>query len=151
MRHRGRLHWLWLAAALPLQAAALDAPQTLGVHTFSVHSASGYNGVNPGLYALWGNGVAVGAFHNSYRRNSIYAGWLWSIDRDQRFGVLLGAATGYGETSEKMLLAPIVAPSVRFELKRGAYARLSLFPDPRQGAVQVLHLSFEWTLDPPRR
>lgn len=143
--------WLGLAVAWPVAAAALDAPQTLGVHTVSVHSASGYNGVNPGLYALWPNGVAVGAFHNSYRRNSAYAGWLWSIDRGQRFGVLLGAATGYGDTREKMLLAPIIAPSVRWELQRGVYARLSLFPDPRQGAVQVLHLSFEWTLDPPRR
>lgn len=121
------------------------------MHTVSVHSASGYNGVNPGLYALWPNGVAVGAFHNSYRRNSVYAGWLWSIDKEKRFGVLLGAATGYGDTSEKMLLAPIIAPSVRWELKRGTFARVSLFPDPRQGAVQVLHLSFEWTLDAPRR
>lgn len=116
-----------------------------------MHSASGYNGVNPGLYALWPNGVAAGAFHNSYRRNSVYGGWLWSIDREKRFGVLLGAATGYGDTSEKMPLAPIIAPSVRWELRRGTYARLSFFPDPRQGAVQVLHLSFEWTLDPLRR
>jgi hypothetical protein len=130
---------------------ALDAPQTVGLHTLSAHSASGYNGVNPGLYALWPNGAALGAYHNSYRRNSTYVGWLWQIDRANRFGVLLGGATGYGSTTERMPIAPLVVPSVRWEPSRGMYARLSFFPDPRKGAVQVLHLSFEWTLAGPAR
>lgn len=130
---------------------AMDAPQSFGMHTVSVHSASGYNGTNPGLYLLWPSGVTLGAFHNSYQHDSAYAGWLWRIDAANRFGVLLGAATGYGSTTERMLLAPIVAPSVRWAWGSGMSARISLFPDPRKGAVQVLHLSFEWTLDRPER
>jgi hypothetical protein len=139
--------FLLVCLALPASALAFDRPETVGLHTVSVHSAPGYNGTNPGLYLLWPNGVAVGAFHNSYRRNSAYVGWLWRIDDANRFGVLLGAATGYGSTRENMPVAPLLVPSIRWALGNGMSTRLSLFPDPRQGAVQVLHLSFEWALD----
>lgn len=139
------------AIAWPAASAAMEMPQSVGLHTLSLHSDSGYNGVNPGVYAVWPNGVAGGAFHNSYERTSAYAGWFWHIDSAQRFGVLFGAATGYGSTTEKMLLAPLVAPSFRWALHDGMSARLSWFPDPRQGAVQVFHLSFEWAWNQKRR
>jgi hypothetical protein len=137
---------LLLALVSPGSAFPLDSPQSLGVHTVSAHSASGYNGSNPGIYLHWRGGVTIGAFHNSYRRGSAYAAWLWHADDAGRFGVLLGAATGYGSTSESMPLAPIVAPTLRVPISTTASARVSLFPDPRKGAVQALHLSFEWAL-----
>jgi hypothetical protein len=140
------LRILLVCLAVPASSFALDRPESFGLHTVSVHSAPGYNGTNPGVYLLWQNGVAAGAFHNSYGRNSTYAGWLWRIDNANRFGVLLGAATGYGSTSERMAIAPLLVPSVRWGWDNGMSARVSLFPDPRHGAVQVLHLSFEWAL-----
>ena len=135
----------------PTWSKALEAPQSIGLHTLSVHSASGYNGINPGVYAIWPNGVTGGAFYNSYERNSVYAGWLWRFDAAQRFGALLGAATGYGSTTETMVLAPLVAPTFRWAWNDGMSARVTWFPDPRRGAVQVLHLSFEWAWNKPVR
>lgn len=139
---------IWLLALLPLKCLALEAPELIGLHTVSVHSASGYNGVNPGVYLHWRNGVTAGAFYNSYEHTSTYVGWLWHIDKANRFGVLFGAVTGYGSTAERMPLAPLVAPSARWAVNDNLSARISLFPDPRQGAVQVLHLSLEWSLGP---
>ena len=140
-------HTLLLALVWPGTVIAMDPPQSVGLHTVSKHSAAGYNGVNPGVYLHWANGVTLGAFRNSYEHDSAYAGWLWRIDRDHHFGVLFGAVTGYGSTTERMALAPLVVPSFRLGLGDGMSARVSWFADPRHGAVQVLHLSLEWSLD----
>ena len=138
---------LLIALAWPAAGAAVEAPQSIGLHTVSQHSAAGYNGVNPGVYLHWANGLTLGAFRNSYEHDSAYAGWLWHIDHEHRFGVLFGAVTGYGSTTERMALAPLVAPSFRWGLGDGMSARVSWFADPRHGAVQVLHLSIEWSFD----
>jgi hypothetical protein len=119
----------------------------IGIHTVSAHSKPGFNGKNPGLFVQWANGVTLGAFYNSYNKTSAYAGWLWNIDTQARFGVLFALASGYGSTEERLPVAPVVAPTVRLGLGGQASARVSLFPDPRTGSAQVLHLSFEWRLD----
>jgi len=121
-----------------------DPKGVIGVHLWSVHSKPGFDDRNVGLYYRWPNGVMLGGFNNSYSRFSAYAGWLWRIDDAGRFGVFLGAATGYGSTEERMPVAPIFAPTVRWQFKRGPDVRLSWFVDPRSGAAQVLHLSVEF-------
>jgi hypothetical protein len=120
-----------------------DEQPAWGLHLASVHSSPGFDSRTLGLSHRWPNGVTVGAFNNSYGKASAYAGWLWSIDAAGRFGLFLGAATGYGDTDESMPLAPIVAPTVRWRFDDRWAARLSWFADPREGAAQVLHLSLE--------
>ena len=58
--------------------------------------------------------------------------------------MFLGGATGYGDTDERLPIAPVLAPSLRMPLTDDLSARLSWFLDPRQGAAQVLHLSLEY-------
>jgi hypothetical protein len=134
-----------LAAVLTiLPTSASAAPPAWIVHTVSAHTRSGYDGNNFGLAYRWANGAVTGAFHNSYGRTSAYAGWLWSPAEQQRWSIFLGAATGYGDTTESMPIAPIVAPSFSTPLTDASRLRLSWFADPRKGAAQVLHLSFEF-------
>lgn len=123
---------------------ASDRPAWI-LHLASAHSAPGYDNRNLGLAHRWRNGIVLGAFHNSYGRTSAYGGWLWNLDDLGRWSVFLGAATGYGETGERLPVAPVVAPSFRASLTHDLGLRLSWFMDPREGAAQVLHLSVEWT------
>ncbi len=57
--------------------------------------------------------------------------------------MFLGGATAYGDTDERLPIAPVLAPSLRMPLTDDLSARLSWFLDPRQGAAQVLHLWLE--------
>jgi hypothetical protein len=132
---------LALACASPVLAD--DGGPAVVLHLTSTHSRSGFDNGNLGLAHQWANGVVVGAFHNSYGRTSAYAGWLWRIDAAGRWGLFLGGATGYGETDERLPIAPVLAPSIRLPLTAEIAARLSWFMDPREGAAQVLHLSLE--------
>ena len=49
---------------------------TLGIHTFSYHNNGNYNDTTPGLY-LERNQFVIGAYHNSIRKTSVYAGYTW--------------------------------------------------------------------------
>lgn len=89
----------------------------------------------------------MGAFRNSDGRDSHYAGWSREADPAGPFGIFLGGATGYGSTAERMDLAPIFAPTLRWRPGDNRWGlRLSWFADPRAGAAQVLHLSVEFGL-----
>lgn len=136
---------LALACTAGTASAEPDASRPAWIlHLASAHSQPGYDNGNLGLAHRWRNGVVAGAFHNSYGRASAYGGWLWTLDDRGRWSVFLGAATGYGDTDERMPLAPVVAPSFRAALANDLGLRLSWFMDPRKGAAQVLHLSLEW-------
>lgn len=131
-----------LMGAIDVMAA--DVPQpAVGVHIGSLHSQPGFESRNFGVSHRWSNGVTIGAFNNSYGQVSTYAGWLWNLDAAGRFGLFIGAATGYGNTEESLPLAPIVAPTTRWRFDDRWAVRLSWFADPRAGAAQVLHLSVE--------
>lgn len=102
----------------------------LGLHLFSVHAQPGYERVTPGLYAMSPSGLTVGAFRNSEGGRSVYAGCTW---QGQRFGMTVGAVSGYRRAG----MLPLVVPSVRL----GDSARLSAIPNPF--GPWALHLSFE--------
>lgn len=137
---------LCLACASAGAATGTDTDRPAWIlHLASAHSQPGYDNGNLGLAHRWRNGVVVGAFHNSYGRASAYGGWLWTLDARGRWSVFLGAATGYGDTGERMPIAPVVAPSFRAAVTDDLGLRLSWFMDPREGAAQVIHLSFEWS------
>lgn len=152
-----------ITAALALLTMAAQA-QTVGVHTYTHHfdSHSGLNERNFGLYVRTQDWEA-GAYRNSYRRNTLYAGKVWSYGP---VSLTLGAAYGYQrkwrdctqqevaqtgftdacskpDTRVKTALMPFVAPSVAIPV--GEYAvRLTAVPNLGEKPALV-HLSFERT------
>ena len=145
VRRGAVLAWVTVAAAV-VGALVLAMPvkaETIGAHVGSWHSEPGYNNVNPGLYLRTDSGATVGAYRNSIRRVSTYAGWTWSkpIAQGVQATVTAGVITGYEGGA-----MPMAIPSVRFEISERAAIRVITIPkiDPKQGA-HVVHLAVEWT------
>lgn len=125
-----------MLAAIPAMSCASDLlPAVVGVHVASAHTEQGYNGVNPGLYARWDSGLTAGAYYNSERKLTVYGGWTWT-DKQDRFSVTFGAASGY----KAARVLPIIVPSVRLGLNEEVSVRLSWALAPECSA---LHLSLE--------
>ena len=151
-----------ITAALALLTMAAQA-QTVGVHTYTHHfdSHNRLNERNWGLYVRT-DAWEAGAYRNSFRRNTVYAGKVWSYGP---VSLTLGAAYGYqrkwrdcngadyghpeweecrkADTKVKTALMPFVAPSVAIPV--GEYAvRLTAVPNLGEKPALV-HLSFERT------
>jgi hypothetical protein len=136
--------------------------QTVGLHLVTAHSHSGLNGVNPGIYARFDNGVTVGSYRNSFNRNSVYAAYTVETHVSPSISVALalGAVTGYqrqyfeGECYDGTHSGPhrichrgndskitaLVAPSVAFHSGANAI-RIALIPSKEGGGAA--HLMFE--------
>jgi hypothetical protein len=74
-------------------------PVRVGLHLASVHSLPYYNNSNPGVYAVWQNGLVLGALRNSLGVPSAYAGYAMDSGRfaggQLSVAVTVGAITGY--------------------------------------------------------
>lgn len=115
---------------------------TLGVHVGSVHFSPGYENANVGAYLKAPNGLTVGVVRNSYGRTSTYLAKTWET-ADRRFALTAGAITGYPAAD----VAPLLVPSVRFDVAPGWSARISYLPKPpKYGSSDAVHLSVETTL-----
>ena len=126
-----------IATGIAFGMAAQDCKAgTIGIHVASVHSQSGYNNFNPGLYYKHDNGATVGTFRNSERRQSFYAAWTWEFF-DERLGLTAGAVTGYSRAA----VFPMLVPSLKFRVGDLGAVRLSLLAPPRE--AMAVHLSFE--------
>ena len=115
----------------------------VGLHLGSAHvghqPVDNLNPVNPGVYVELRSGWTAGAYYNSVRRTSVYAGyqWLGPAWGPVRPAVTLGAITGYPGGP---LLA--VVPSAYVDLG-GWGARLSYIPKVQATKVHTLHLALE--------
>lgn len=135
--------WFRLAvacAALGVAAALWTAPAqagTVGVHIGSQHfPAQQYNNLNPGAYYIADTGVlrgkyTVGAYWNSERRLSAYAGQSWDFGPVR---LQAGLITGY-----QGRVLPLVAPSV----STGYGFRVAALPKVESGGSAVIHLTWE--------
>lgn len=148
--------------AIIMLACNMAHAQTIGVHTLTHHidSHTGLNERNIGLY-LRSDNWTVGGYRNSYRRTTLYAGYVLDYGP---FSVTLGAATGYQrkwrdctaeevqatgfvdecrkpDTKVKTALMPVIAPSVALPIGDGWKARLTVVPEEYKPAL--VHLSFE--------
>lgn len=140
----------WLKVALItacIGLAGIAGPadaQTIGLHLGSKHSAAGYNNVNPGLYLRSADGWTAGAYRNSVRRTSVYAGWTGGIDITSgvRAEVTAGFITGYPVAA----VLPMAVPSLRVSLTDEVAARVIFIPSisPKFGA-HVVSFAIEWS------
>lgn len=144
-----------IAVASPVQA------DTIGVHVGSYHfSGYKFNNFNPGVYWRGDSGFTLGGYRNSYKRNSLYAGWTFE-DESKRFSLTLGAVTGYtkivyhidprdnfADTKPKFSWIEnkkVIRPLAAFSVKLTDNIRLSYVPEAKH-SVSLLHLSFETKL-----
>ncbi len=121
-----------LFVAVPAQA------DTIGVHLVSKHiPAKKFNNVNPGLYYQTDDGWTVGGYHNSLRRNSVYAGYTWKLGA---LDVTTGAVTGYQHKVQPMLV-----PSLKVWEHEGVRVRVAYIPQvEKKIGSHVLHLMMEY-------
>jgi hypothetical protein len=158
---------LVVACAFTALFPSCVAAQTMGLHVASVHlpAGDGMNNANPGLYARWHNGATVGAYYNSLRRVSLYAGW--TIEQGP-FALTVGLVSGYQKKREARecspsereafgasvwcwtesgntsgAVGPLLAPSVRLPVVLGITPRLTVLPKISAKGHTVLHLSME--------
>jgi hypothetical protein len=122
-----------LAALAALLTFSVQA-DTLGLHVGSWHDRPGFNNVNPGLYWVHG-GAVVGAYRNSERGNSAYAGRVFESGP---FSLVAGVVVGY----KRRPVMPMLLPSVRVGNDDLA-ARISVIPAVEKKGTTVLHLSLE--------
>jgi hypothetical protein len=128
--------------------AVAQESTTLGIHAFSYHNSGNYNDTTPGLY-LKRNHFVVGAYHNSIRNTSVYAGytWDWALPPNPVFQAISftgGLATGYRHKGYNRDLSVLAATSLRHDLDNRQALRLTLLPLPKRSpANYVLHLSYE--------
>ena len=121
---------------------------TLGIHALSYHNSGHYNDITPGLY-LERNHFVIGAYHNSIRNTSFYAGytWDWPLPPNPVFQAVSftgGLATGYRHKGYNRDLSVLGAASLRHDLDNRQALRLSILPlHKRSSANYVLHLSYE--------
>lgn len=109
------------------------AALVLGLHLGTWHAAPGFNGVNPGVQVRC-DGLVSGAYHNSYRKPSVYVGYNWPRVAGP-VDLALVAATGYPRAP--VLLAPVPSIKVTDSL------RVSFVPSPKR-LVSVAHFSLEF-------
>jgi hypothetical protein len=130
---------LFLIASL--LAAGVFAPPaaagTVGVHLGSIHFPQrDFNNSNPGLYYRSDGGWTVGAYRNSLRRTSAYAGHTWQWDR---LALTAGGVTGYADRVQ-----PLLVPSYAFLRTQAFSLRVAFIPRvEKRIESHVLHLMLE--------
>lgn len=136
-----------VAAVIALCAATAAQATTFGAHIGSQHfpAKDGDNNANSGLYVRFDNGVTLGGYRNTIRRNSVYLGY--SIDAGA-FGVTVGGITGYqqkdGKGHSRGAVSPLLALSVVSPVSiAGLTPRLAYVPGHLVKAADVVHLMVE--------
>ena len=127
-----------LLAAAGLLATPSARAGTIGLHLASAHMPERhFNNTNPGLYYRSDEGWTAGAYRNSLRRTSDYAGYTWEWGR---LAVTGGAVTGYAQSVQPLLVPSVVLLSVQ-----GVSARLAFIPRvEKRIESHVLHLMVEF-------
>jgi hypothetical protein len=126
-----------MAAALALAVHADTKIEAIGVHIGSHHvPARDFQNANPGAYARWTNGMTLGAYYNSERHMSMYAGYTY---QHGPFAVTAGLITGY----ERRPVMPMIVPSVRLVEQGSVSLRLAVLPKLEKRGATVFHVMLE--------
>jgi hypothetical protein len=147
---------LLIGSALGYATDAHAEGLVVGLHLASHHfpDDEGYNNVNVGAYARFDNGLTIGGYRNSIRRNSFYAGYTQALPGP--FSVTVGAISGYklkqgkghkvGSTSEghtRGALGLLLAPSIALPSIMGVTPRIIYSPGHLVKADDSFNLSIE--------
>jgi hypothetical protein len=136
----------FLAISAFVAPAQADEIAHFGLHIASVHVPQyNYNNANPGIYVRMESGMTYGAYYNSERRMSAYAGYTY--DFNDTFSVTVGVISGYKMGGEKTRIMPMVVPTMKLGKIGETTFRLAVIPQltssKRQGST-VIHLMAEW-------
>ena len=132
-----RFSFIFLAVAL-FTSTFTYADPVYGVHIGSQHfPGKDYNNINPGAYVRYDSGFTLGAYYNSERRVSAYAGYTYEWGR---FGITLGGITGY----KRMAILPMVVPTLRLGQIGPATIRLAFLPKIEKSGATVIHFMAEF-------
>lgn len=117
----------------------------IGVHLGSVHEGpqpvENLNPVNPGAYLQLRSGWVAGAYYNSVRRASVYAGYQLQAPAwgPVQAAVTLGVITGYQGRP-----LPALVPSVYVGLGQDGWGvRVSYIPKVQATKVHTVHFALE--------
>ena len=125
---------LWLLLVTSAHA------QTVGLHLFSAHEQPGMNNTNPGVYVRLDNGLTLGTYFNSVRKQSAYAGWTFETPEWNRLtaAITIGAVTGYATK-----VTALAVPSAAFHTEP-VTVRVGIIPRPPvKGGSGALSLMIE--------
>jgi len=109
-----RIYFVLLLFVLSLDVLAQDKGggplenTTIGFHLGSVHSATGYNDFNPGVYIKFQNNITFGNYYNSNYHQSTYAGYTYAYNNN--IDITTGLITGY----QIYRYTPLLIPSYKF-------------------------------------
>ena len=130
-----------LASAVAGACTAIHADtavKAVGIHLGSHHfPARDFNNFNPGAYVRWSNGITAGAYYNSERRTSVYAGYTYDWGP---VAVTVGAITGYKNDKEM----PMVVPSIRLGVIGQTTFSLAYVPRTGRNSAHAVHLMGEF-------
>lgn len=137
-----RLFWASLLTVGTFGTCTAGPQPAAGLHLGSQHyPGNGLNNFNPGAFYRSASGWTTGAYYNSLRKPTVYAGrhWDWTLSPSIRAGVTAGLGTGYARP-----ILPFAIPSVAFG--DATRLRLSYIPRIEKSGEHVLHASIEWDL-----
>lgn len=141
--------------------AASSQAQTVGVHLGSHHSSGEFENFNPGLYYRSADGWTGGAYRNSERRWTAYAGFTFEAEfRGWKPALTIGGMYGYrdGDCRDnkpmawlkedapekcRTRLALMAFPSIATPDYQGYRLRLGYMPKLNRKGAEVFHLMAE--------
>lgn len=143
---------LVLSAALMLGTMSAQAGELL-VHLGSTHHPSltsegqPYNNRNPGIGYKSDSQWLFGAYHNSYRKTTVYAGrvWEWPVG-PVRAGVVAFLATGYQDVTGKWA-SPLGAATLYVPLSNKVGLRFMAIPRVNSETSTVAHVALSFKSD----
>lgn len=111
----------------------------IGIHIGTAHVDPDMplNDFNPGVYAVFDNGVTVGTYYNSIRKQTVYAGYTAKY---KQFSLMVGGATGYNYK-----VVPMIVPSVVLPLAEDFNLRIAYIPKMKITGAHVVHFTVEKT------
>lgn len=131
----------YLLLILLVLASAVQA-DIIGLHLASTHnparnqSGEEFNNFNPGAYIQRDNGLTAGAYYNSDKHYTVYAGW--TTPEWNRLSLTMGLATGYTPA-----VIPMGVLSARVLSLDNYSVRIGYIPRVEAKGAQVIHLMLE--------
>ena len=104
------LIWSFLFCCFAFADATTESSNdttVVGLHLASIHSATGYNDLNPGAYVEFSNNLTLGHYYNSNYKESTYIAYTYGYNSN--IDLTIGFTTGY----QLYRYTPLLVPSYK--------------------------------------